>query len=148
VEERESRDDGLVVCKPPVAVHLGEFGEQPLHVVERAGPIRMARDLHALPGTEIGEDFGAKLGRARFESARWTACAPVSAASCAGLRFLLKKVDRLLEVEGDLLPWRIIVSLQQHGTGAQSASTSRTNVSLGRMRRAWPCARAAVVHRR
>jgi hypothetical protein len=37
-------------------VQFGKIGEQPLHVIERIRPLRMARHLRHLPGVELGVD--------------------------------------------------------------------------------------------
>jgi len=50
VEAREAADDGEVVREGAVAVQLLEVGEDVVDVVERVGPLRVARDLRHLPG--------------------------------------------------------------------------------------------------
>ena len=50
-------DDRVVVGESPVAVDLDELGEQPRHVVEHAGAVRMPGHLHALPGLQIRVDL-------------------------------------------------------------------------------------------
>jgi hypothetical protein len=50
VEPGQPADDGRIVGVMPVAVQLLEVGEDGADVVQRVGPLRMARDLRDLPG--------------------------------------------------------------------------------------------------
>ena len=45
-------DDGVVVAEAPVAVNLGELGEEHVHVFEHARPLWMPGHEHALPGRQ------------------------------------------------------------------------------------------------
>jgi len=56
VEAGEATDDGGVVGIGAVAVQFLEVGADALHIVQRVGPLRMARELGDLPGAELGED--------------------------------------------------------------------------------------------
>jgi hypothetical protein len=53
VEARQPADDGMVVGKGAIAVQFLEIGEDVLDVVERVGPLRMARHLGDLPGVSL-----------------------------------------------------------------------------------------------
>ena len=131
-------DDRLVVGKPPVAVQLGELGEQPLDVVERARPVRVARHLHALPGPERRRRSRRAARWRAPRAARSTPAARASAASSAAPRSLSAAARRALRnpaVSG----WH--AALLSHFSSDRArrrtrASTSRTKWSLGRMRRA------------
>ena len=48
----EAADDRVIVGEAAIAVQLVPMREQPLHVVERVRPVRVARDEHALPRRE------------------------------------------------------------------------------------------------
>src|SRR5207249_4330394 len=54
-------DDRLVVGKRAVAVQLLEVGVDLADVVERVGPLRVARDLRHLPGREARIDVAGEL---------------------------------------------------------------------------------------
>ena len=56
-EEREAADERRVVREAPVAVELGPLREERLDVVERVGPVRVARDQRLLPGRELRVDL-------------------------------------------------------------------------------------------
>ena len=48
---------GLVITDVAVTVQFGKVFAAMLHVIQHEGAIGMTRDLHALPGIEIGMDF-------------------------------------------------------------------------------------------
>jgi hypothetical protein len=54
VEARQPAHDGQVVGKVAVAVQFLEVGEDLVDVVQRVGPLRVARDLRHLPGRQAG----------------------------------------------------------------------------------------------
>jgi len=56
---REARHDRVVVGEAAVPADLGELGEEPLHVVQYRGPLRVTGHEHALPGRERGVDLPA-----------------------------------------------------------------------------------------
>src|SRR4029077_4054855 len=49
----QPRDDGFVVAVSAIAVQLDKIGEQQSDKIQRVRPLRMPRDLRALPGTEM-----------------------------------------------------------------------------------------------
>src|SRR5258708_16763034 len=57
VEARQPGYDGRIVQERAVAVQLLEGRDQHGHVLERVGPLRMARNLRHLPGSEIAVDL-------------------------------------------------------------------------------------------
>ncbi|MNC85118.1 hypothetical protein D3C83_06970 [compost metagenome] len=57
VEARKPPDDRGVVREAAVAVQLLEAGEEIVDVVERVGPLRVARHQRDLPGGELAVDF-------------------------------------------------------------------------------------------
>ena len=64
VDRGQSADDRVVVGKTPVAVQFDEAGRDALQVIQHVRTLRVAGQLHALPGREVGEDFF--LGRFEF----------------------------------------------------------------------------------
>ncbi len=135
VKEREAGDDRGVVAEPPVAVELRELGEQPIDVVQRRRPVRMPRDLHALPGLESGENLGAKRMRSRVQLRDRGQTLGRLRQHPQRLDLLEQDENRLLEVQrlaraGTALHLRTTVPVPQ------TASTSFTNPSDGRIRRA------------
>jgi hypothetical protein len=94
-----ARHDRVIVREPPVAMDLGEVGEQQARVLEHARPGRVARDLDALPRREVpveigpdrlrpapqALDAGLTLGRGRQHRHR--------------LDFLQQDADRFFELE-------------------------------------------------
>src|SRR5205085_8092231 len=54
VEAAETGDERRVVGAAAVAVQLDEVLEHPLDVVERVGPVRMARELDRAPDVRVG----------------------------------------------------------------------------------------------
>jgi hypothetical protein len=48
-----------VVTEDAIAMQLNPFGEAAPDVIEREGALRMARDLHALPGGQVVVNFAA-----------------------------------------------------------------------------------------
>ena len=61
VEARQAADDGQVVGEVAVAVQFLEVGEDLVDVVQRVGPLRVARDLRHLPGRQAGVDVLGEL---------------------------------------------------------------------------------------
>ena len=57
LESGEARDNGAVVAKGAVAVNLGPVAAHRVDVVERVGPLGMARHLDFIPRREAGENF-------------------------------------------------------------------------------------------
>ncbi len=53
----EAGHDCVVVLKQAVAVQFGKAIERALNVIERIGPLRVARELHALPRGEVGVEL-------------------------------------------------------------------------------------------
>src|SRR5207253_940728 len=58
VEAPDTGDDRVVVRAPAIAVHLEPVLEQPLHVVERVRPVRMACELDGAPDVLVGRLLG------------------------------------------------------------------------------------------
>ena len=59
--ERETADDGVVVGEAAVAVQFVEGGEKAIHIVERVGAGRVARDQHPLPRGQARIQLAADL---------------------------------------------------------------------------------------
>ena len=57
VKPRHAGDDGRIVRKTAVAVNLAEIFEKQADEIVRVGPLRMARELHALPGLQMRVEF-------------------------------------------------------------------------------------------
>ncbi|ODV09808.1 MAG: hypothetical protein ABT20_09930 [Rubrivivax sp. SCN 70-15] len=51
----------MIVGKGAITVQFFEIGEQVLHVIERVGTLRVARQLGNLPRRELGVDFLGQL---------------------------------------------------------------------------------------
>jgi len=67
VDLAETAEDGAVVGVAPVAIELEKIRRQPLDVVLRIGPLRMTRELHALPGRQVREDTATRLIQTGFQ---------------------------------------------------------------------------------
>src|SRR5205823_385205 len=63
VKLRKSGDQGGIVAEHAVAMHLGEFLEQVLDVIERVRALLMPRKLHARPGIRSGLKLGAETAQ-------------------------------------------------------------------------------------
>ena len=61
VELRHAADDGGIIGKTAVTVHLDKIREHGLDIIQRIRPVRMAGDLDLLPGSQPGVDLGAQL---------------------------------------------------------------------------------------
>jgi len=61
-------DDGAIVRVHTVAMQLAELAADGIHVVERVGAVRMARELRDLPGSEVGEDARGQLTALRLQT--------------------------------------------------------------------------------
>ena len=55
-QPRQTADDGPIVGIKPVAVQFGKIGERRLQVIQRVRTLGMPRQLHSLPGSQIGEN--------------------------------------------------------------------------------------------
>ena len=65
----DAADDGQVVAVHAVAVQFVKSVKIIADVVERVGPLRVARQLGDLPGREIGEDRRGQLPALGLQSA-------------------------------------------------------------------------------
>src|SRR4029078_9099251 len=102
--------------------------------------IRVPGDEHALPRTEAFVDFPAQLSGARFQLRNRRAALRRRGHQAQRFDFLQQYRDRFLEVHrlASHGPPRTCcrAHLSTTDPAPQTASTSRTNESLGRMRRA------------
>ncbi len=105
IEPREAADDRRVVGVAPVAVQLAELAEQSVDVVERIGPLRVARDHRDLPRGEPAVDVLGELVALSLQSIDLVRDVDggilVDVAQLVDLR--LELGDRLLEIEKGLL---------------------------------------------
>src|SRR6184192_4328403 len=67
VQPRPPGHHRRVVAEQPVAVQLHEVGEYGAEIVERVGPLRVARHLHALHRRQVLVDLGPQLGELFLE---------------------------------------------------------------------------------
>src|ERR1700733_2462544 len=58
----EASHDGGIVAEGAVAVQFGKIGEKQADEIERVRPLRMARQLRALPGAQMRIEFAAQFG--------------------------------------------------------------------------------------
>ena len=90
----------MVVGEPPVAVNLDEVGEQTLDDVLETGPVRMTRDLHALPRRERPVQVAAN----RLDASLERLDLPIARVGARQHRqrvdLLQEHGDRLLEFQG------------------------------------------------
>src|SRR5882762_4701759 len=61
VEFSQSRDNRFIVAVAAVAVHLEKIGEQQPDKIQRVRPLRMPRNLRALPGPDVRVKFAPQL---------------------------------------------------------------------------------------
>ena len=100
VERPEAADDRGIVGEAAIAVQLDEVGHQALDVVERVGAGGVSRELHLLPGRQLGEDLLLQLAGASFEQRDLRAQLGGAAAHPDQLFDLSFELDhRALEVE-------------------------------------------------
>ena len=52
-EHGQTARHGFVISKPTIAMQLNPICKAPFDIIQREWPLRMSRDLHALPGSEI-----------------------------------------------------------------------------------------------
>src|SRR5262249_33742067 len=67
LEAREPAHEGLVVAEDAAAVELAPVPEREVHEVERGGPLRMPRDLRALPRGQAAIGLSLEAGETAFE---------------------------------------------------------------------------------
>jgi hypothetical protein len=53
----------FVIGKPAVAMQFNPIGKTPVDVIQSEGPLRMSRDLDALPGRKIAINPAARLAK-------------------------------------------------------------------------------------
>ena len=68
-EARQPANDGSVVRERAVSVQLLPLLEQVVDVLERVGPVRMARELDLLPRRQIGEELTGEATSLLFQAA-------------------------------------------------------------------------------
>ena len=64
----EASDERLIVTKAAVAVEFNKVGKHQADPVESVGPLRMPRDLGALPGTEMAVKLAAEFQHFPFQA--------------------------------------------------------------------------------
>src|SRR5580704_6924066 len=62
VKFRQARHDGLVIAVRPVTMQLDEVGKQQSNESLGIRPLRMPRDLRALPGAQVSVEFVTQFG--------------------------------------------------------------------------------------
>ena len=104
VEAGEAADQRRVVGEGAIAVQLDPVGEELLHVVERVGPVRVARELDDLPARQVAEDLLLQLGAALLEAADLDVeGVGVAVDAGAGVGVALELGELLLELQQRLL---------------------------------------------
>src|SRR5262249_14272865 len=129
-EGAEAGDDGRVVGEAAVAVQLDEPRKEAIDVVLGVGPRRVARQLHLLPGRQVGEDLLLQLARARVRQSDVGAQLGRAAADAHELLDLsLELDDGALEVEGGDVGRRSGAGGFGHGTRYLNAARMRAAIS-------------------
>jgi len=138
VEARRPADDRRVVGVLAIAVQFVEVGEDRVHVVERVGPLRMARDHCHLPRRELGVGVLQQRVALLLQPLHLFGDVDRRIFLCEAQRldFLFEVGHRLLEVEK--------CGLHQYSTGSGSRLRHRYQVATVRHgRQASPIARAS-----
>src|SRR5215467_12687176 len=99
-------DDGFVVPIPAIAMQLDEICKQEPDEIERVRPLRMPRNLRALPGTEMLIKLPAQLRHLLTETLQIAFAVGTDGELPQFLDFLFKPVDFALaaSLRGRFLP--------------------------------------------
>ena len=65
-EFRQPARHRLVIAEMPIAMKLDPFGETTRQIIERKWTLRVPRDLHALPGSEVVVNLTARFADLGF----------------------------------------------------------------------------------